>query len=132
MYSFTTRMSFDWGEYLRLAKELVNKTGEAELRSAISRAYYSIFRRACKFLKSKNIPITESGKDHQLVPILLKNRPDLPREAHQLGIHLERLRDDRRRADYDDVFPNLEKQARLDMLIAEDCHKILIEILLNK
>jgi len=118
-------MSFDWGEYLRLAKELVNRSGEAELRSAISRAYYSIFRRACKILKSKNIPITESGVDHQLVPEVLKARPDIHPIAPQLGIYLERLRDDRRRADYYDDFPNLDKQAKLDVLIAEDCENLI-------
>ena len=125
-------MSFDWGEYLRLAKELANKSGEAELRSAISRAYYSIFRRACKVLESKNIQITRSGMDHQLVPEILKARNDIHPDARQLGIHLERLRDDRRRADYEDKFPNIEKQAKLDILIAEECDKILKLLNSNK
>jgi hypothetical protein len=36
-------MSFDWANYLRLAEDLAAKADEASLRTAISRAYYSIF-----------------------------------------------------------------------------------------
>ena len=43
-----TQMSFDWSQYLNLAKELTDQpttpaNQEAKLRDAISRAYYAAF-----------------------------------------------------------------------------------------
>jgi len=123
-------MSFDWGEYLRLAKDLVKKTCEAELRSAISRAYYSVFITARNLLSARNIPITRSGKDHRLVPETLKARGGMSgnRKAIEAGTNLERLRDDRGTADYENNFPNLNKQTRLDLKIAEKTYNRLLEL----
>jgi len=122
-------MTFDWSDYLRLAKDLAENSSEAELRSAISRAYYSIFQQARKALESAGFPIERSSIDHKLVPETLKSRQDV--NARQLGVHLERLRIDRNKADYDDDFPNLEKQVELDIRTAEDCQKILTKIVLK-
>ena len=122
-------MTFDWSDYLRLAKDLAKNSGEAELRSAISRAYYSIFQQARKALESAGIPIKRSSKDHSFVPRTLKRQKDV--KARQLGEHLKRLRVDRNKADYDDDFPDLEKQVELDLLIAEDCQKIIAKIVLK-
>ena len=36
-------MSFDWLSYIKLAEELLRKSDESYLRSAISRAYYGVF-----------------------------------------------------------------------------------------
>lgn len=36
-------MAFDWQEFLDLAEQLLESDSEAALRSAISRAYYSLF-----------------------------------------------------------------------------------------
>lgn len=123
-------MSFDWGEYLRLAKDLAKKTGEAELRSAISRAYYSVFITARNLLIARNIPLTYSGKDHKLVPETLKARGEMSRniKATEVGTNLERLLSDRNIADYENNFPNLNEQAILDIKIAERTYKLLLEL----
>ncbi|MEG4171823.1 MULTISPECIES: hypothetical protein [unclassified Microcoleus] len=44
-------MKFDWEEYFNLAKELAETTEEAKLRSAVSRAYYSVFCLARNYLR---------------------------------------------------------------------------------
>ena len=44
-------MKFDWLEYFNLAKELAETSKEAELRSAVSRAYYSAFCLARNYLR---------------------------------------------------------------------------------
>ncbi len=119
-------MSFDWSEYLRLAKDLAKKSGEAELRSAISRAYYAVFIKARNLLISRNVLVTRSGMDHQLVPETLKARGK--KKAKMVGLSLERLRDDRRRADYNNNFPNLDKQTKLNLIIAEKTYQLLLQL----
>jgi uncharacterized protein (UPF0332 family) len=61
-------MPFDWAEYLRLADELAQRqTDEAALRSAVSRAYYAAFCRACSHLKQQSIPVAQGDGSHQRV-----------------------------------------------------------------
>ena len=64
-------MSFDWSEYLNLAKELANQAiapanQEAKLRTAISRSYYAAFINARNYLRDKEgilIPKTGNGSN---------------------------------------------------------------------
>lgn len=51
-------MSFDWSEYLNVAKELAGvetsaASQEAKLRAAITRAYYAAFIKARNHLRDK-------------------------------------------------------------------------------
>lgn len=51
-------MTFNWSEYLDLARELTGKdttpaSQSAKLRSAISRSYYAAFIQARNFLRAK-------------------------------------------------------------------------------
>ncbi len=115
-------MSFDWKEYLNLAKELAKSNDEARLRSAISRAYYSVFCKA-KSLFGDKIQLTRKSIDHRLISEYLKAQDN--ENLKKLGVYLERLRVDRNRADYDDEFPNLTNQAEIDLLMAQKAYKIL-------
>ena len=45
-------MPFHWKDYFELAKSLAAQPGEAEKRSAISRAYYSVFNTAVANVRS--------------------------------------------------------------------------------
>ncbi|MGE0133149.1 MAG: hypothetical protein AB7U82_34160 [Blastocatellales bacterium] len=92
-------MAFDWAEYLRLAKELAQRQDdEAAHRSAISRAYYAAYCRACAYLNQKNIPIPQGEGSHDRV---WKSFKDLPGRTHS-GIHNngDRLKRKRVQADY--------------------------------
>lgn len=59
---------FDWSGYLDVADHLVTMVGgEAAERSALSRAYYACYGTAWAYARSKQVPLTGSGRDHQLV-----------------------------------------------------------------
>lgn len=61
-------MPFDWAEYLRLAEELAQRPDdEAAHRSAVSRAYYAAFCRACAHLIQQNIPVSQGDGSHKRI-----------------------------------------------------------------
>jgi uncharacterized protein (UPF0332 family) len=100
-------MSFDWREYLHLARFLATVgsgfSQEAVLRSAVSRAYYAAFCHARNFARDRQgFSPTHTPKDHDLVRTHFKNqgRVDIAR-------HLETLRRWRNRCDYDDTVSNV-------------------------
>jgi uncharacterized protein (UPF0332 family) len=109
--------SFDWMEFLNLADELavdtaLQSTIDAKLRSAISRAYYAVFHRA----KTKFLPARATGfGSHNEVIDLLERSDDLTRR--QLGVGLKRLKNNRTKADYDDIVRNMPALAE-DSLVA--------------
>jgi uncharacterized protein (UPF0332 family) len=104
-------MSFDWSEYLKVAKELAGTATapanqEAKLRAAISRAYYAAFIKARNHLREKerhSIPTT--GDAHKYVSDLFDLSPDPMRQS--IAEKLARLRTYRKQADYVDIFPGL-------------------------
>lgn len=102
-------MSFNWIEYLNLARRLAgtaeNPADEAELRSAISRAYYAAFIRARNFLRDRDRLTIPTARTHQYVIAQFQNSPDSRRQ--KLGNRLEILRRYRNQADYEDAVPNL-------------------------
>jgi len=104
-------MSFDWIEYLGLARELAGQTTapptqEAKLRSAISRAYYAAFCKARNHLRDKQgVLIPPTGEAHKIVWRQFKNSPNKSRK--RIGENLRRLLNDRRQADYEDIVSNL-------------------------
>jgi uncharacterized protein (UPF0332 family) len=100
-------MSFDWADFLTLADALVsdpNSPGpeEASLRTAISRAYYAVFRVALNFVRDRGeFTPTQTGQDHWLVRDHFRSSSQ--RIRRKIGLDLGRLYDNRRNADYDDV-----------------------------
>lgn len=106
--------------YLDLAKELVARVtrsdclpgtaGEAECRSAISRAYYAAFLVASDLLDSIGIRVPESGVCHEVVKNGLNNSndADLVAASSQLGT----LGTERRQADYKLANTRPEKAAQ--------------------
>ena len=101
-------ISFDWSEYLTLAKELqANKTvQQAALRSAISRSYYATYCTARDFIANKNPKILhKASEDHQVVASYFSSGV-----RARVGEHLTRLRRWRNDCDY-------ENQTKLDLEI---------------
>jgi len=100
-------MSFNWTDFLTLADALVrhpNSPGpeEASLRSAISRAYYAAFCSARNLACSKESFIPRgTAEDHGRLRDHFRRTRD--RTRRQIATHLNRLRNNRNGADYNDT-----------------------------
>ncbi len=136
-------MSFDWLSLYKVAKAL-NKTAkqldssaeqEAFYRSAISRAYYSVFNLSFRRMQSfwGNDPSSEGIQKHQWTIDRFRHfRPHSEREAqkskaldyNQIAQSLHRLRGYRNAADYDDKMPN-SNFAKSATIAMRDAQKIL-------
>lgn len=120
-------MSFNWSEYLDVARELASvatTNKEARLRSAISRAYYAAFINARNYLRDKEgLLIPRTSDAHRYVSVQFEHSPDIVRQS--LGENLLRLRNFRRQADYVDTFPGLNGITQTALKLSEETISIL-------
>ena len=95
-------VSFDWSDYLTLAEELGKRFDEGSLRSAISRAYYSIYHLALYRAEMNGFrPLPGEGTHAQLWRVFSASpEPDCMR----LAIIANRLKEKRNRADYENSY----------------------------
>jgi uncharacterized protein (UPF0332 family) len=113
-------MSFDWAEYLALAKELIENPTiypEARQRSAVSRAYYAAFNLAKNYLEQaeeQSLPKTADAHRYVAEYFRLSDDPD----QREIGNNLARLRLFRNQADYTSSFPGLSAVAKRTVKIA--------------
>ena len=97
-------MPFGWGDFLTLAGELAQAPSdaltEARGRSAVSRAYYSAFRRALVVFDNRNVyrPSRRADDHSGLIRALFDTKRT---DYVSVGKALERLLAARRTADYD-------------------------------
>lgn len=116
-------MSFDWLQYLILAKELDGQatapaSPEARRRSAISRAYYAAFIGARNYLqKQEGHSIPKTSDAHKYVSEQFKRSSDPVRQ--DIGRKLERLRTTRNQADYNDTATGLFTNTKIAIKRAE-------------
>jgi uncharacterized protein (UPF0332 family) len=118
-------MSFDWSEYLGLAKYLSGKsdthTQEAALRSATSRAYYAAFCSARSVAERRlGFAPTRTGEDHKR----------LRKHYTQLGIievakKLGEMCRWRKQCDYDEEVQRLEIIANSAIRYSKDVLRLL-------
>jgi uncharacterized protein (UPF0332 family) len=119
-------MKFDWSEYLNLAQELAGTKVEANLRSAVSRAYYSVFCLARNYLRDiQQDPRLSRNKtydinDHQYVAEEFIHNRSKSQIMIEIGKDLTRLRKMRNQADYEDTMFNLQKEAKRALMLAEN------------
>lgn len=123
-------MSFDWSEYLTLAQELTANSAtspihEANLRSAISRAYYAAIHKAQDHLIYKdNSPIPYPVNIHFYVINEFESSNDIIRK--KIGGLLHHLRSIRNIADYQDsFFGNLQGRTKGVLTEAEEAIRLL-------
>jgi uncharacterized protein (UPF0332 family) len=121
--------------YLDLAKALVAQVkastclpgtnGEAECRSAISRAYYAAFHVAQALFDTLGIEVPDSGTCHTLVQHGLNNSGDSA--LVETGSRLGTLYSERRRADYKmiDHRPEQAPQAEVMASLSEQIIDVL-------
>ena len=130
MYHAGVSLSFEWSEFLSLARKLTTTSpgsGEASLRSAISRAYYAAFCCARNHLRDKerhSIPAT--GQAHTYVRSQFQTSTDSPRRA--IGQQLDRLRIARNKADYDDTVTGLPHLTEASLIWAEEVIRRLVAL----
>jgi hypothetical protein len=92
-------MPTDPREFQRLAIELAQRGGPAELRTAIGRAYYAVFNTSAEMLRRFKVPVTRNAAGHGEVLRYLGNSGDA--ELIDAGYKLGTLRARRNAADYD-------------------------------
>lgn len=126
-------MSFNWTEYLNLARSLVGQSTaspseEAKKRCAISRAYYAALLIARTHLASQSPPVIPTYRDniHKFVPDELQKTHN--RNAQKAAAELRRMRKDRGKADYDDAVQNLSTIASISIRRAESVIRLLVQI----
>ena len=100
-------MSFDWIDFVKLAKKLIEDREEASLRSGISRAYYGVF---CIARNRKGLKNYKKGDVHRVVIESFKNSNDF--NEQYVGWVLDELRRNRNHADY-------EEDKRIDSNLAQ-------------
>ena len=119
-------MKFDWSEYFYLAKELAETSKEAELRSAVSRAYYSAFCLARNYLRDIQqypqlwLKKTYELDAHQYVAEKFIYNQSKSQIMIEIGKDLNRLRKMRNKADYEDTIFNLQREARTALMLAQN------------
>lgn len=93
-------MSFNWIDLLRVAADLLKKSGEEYYRSSINRVYYAMFGKTRQIIKTEEKKIIQPPNIHkQVIDYFKKNNDTLYR---QIGYDLDRLRRERVKADYKD------------------------------
>ncbi len=107
----------NWRDFLVLAARLATGTTEADLRTAVSRAYYAAFHVARRLLTDLSFTVPRADRTHQYLVFRLSNCGESVVE--QAGRDLETLRRLRNRADYDEAPALLQPQATAAVLLAE-------------
>lgn len=124
-------MSFDWSDFLKLAESLARAERasvleEAALRSAVSRAYYAAFCASRNHARDLGeIILTGLARDHGIVKDHYKHSG--VRDYQKIGTWLERLRDNRNCADYDDdLRGNLKSLTHSSLAQARNVFRLLM------
>lgn len=102
-------------DFLRLAESWANRSTEAEWRSAVSRAYYSVFHVARQLLLQCGFEVRKGDQAHAYLWRRLSNCG--VSEVQHAGRELQNLRGDRNLADYDMHvdFPQSHAQASVEL-----------------
>lgn len=112
-------MPFEWAEYLDLAKRLSRDDGgEAEFRTAISRAYYAVFCKARNRLIANGSSIPKDALAHEQV--WREYRAAASNIMNNIGINGDRLRKKRKTADYDDQITRVKEETELAISTADN------------
>ena len=109
---------FDWTEYLKLAQELATRSGEAYLRSSLSRAYYYVYNLALTRAKRNGFISVWGESTHGQLWRLFSQSPEP--ECIYLGQIALRLKEKREKADYRPVYRRIEEEAPQVLLEAQD------------
>jgi hypothetical protein len=102
-------MPFDWQQFQVLAEQLIKAGGQAEHRSAISRAYYCTYNLLKHRAQQNGVQFSTEAGFHKQLWSSYKRGPDP--NSIKIGVEGERLHELRVRADYIPEFARLDEQA---------------------
>ena len=86
-------------DFLKVSTALRTSQGEADRRTAVSRAYYALFLSARRLLEAEAIALGRLHEDHRLVPDYLRHSQN--ETLADVGDSIADLRRERNMADYD-------------------------------
>jgi uncharacterized protein (UPF0332 family) len=112
-------MSFDWRDFINLARILLRNDQEAYLRTSIGRAYYGVF---CIARNKKGFN-GQTRNVHQTVINAFKNSNDLLNQ--KIGKNLDELRWARVKSDYQEDKVIKKSYAERMVSLSENILKIL-------
>ncbi|GAB4541058.1 MAG: hypothetical protein Tsb0020_54090 [Haliangiales bacterium] len=106
-------MTFEWRQYLEVAESLASNGGEANERSAVSRAYYSVFCSARNWLHENQptLRMRGIGGSHKQVWDEFDHRHNT-RERKQIATVGRRLLKARHAVDYNDRVGDTAKKSQ--------------------
>jgi uncharacterized protein (UPF0332 family) len=110
--------TFDWNDYITLARAMRADASEAHYRSAISRAYYGAYNQAKQRFFDDGETFGYKGESHAQVWNYFQKQND--RDYKAIGVFGDRARERRRRADYEDRFPNLDNEVGVSLNAAQE------------
>jgi uncharacterized protein (UPF0332 family) len=120
-------MSFDWNNYLELAKTLsVAVADEASLRSAVSRAYYCAFNLAMARAAANSYRSPDDGSSHDLLWALYGRNNDAA--CKQLALVGPRMKRRRVKADYRADYHRLAEEVKDAIADAEQCAALIASL----
>lgn len=113
-------MGYAWKHYLCFARELLENSKYSDpstnYRVAISRAYYAAFHVALEFREKYNLPNGKVGATHERLANAYKTMQRKDKAFQDtckgIGNRLDRLREDRRCADYEGNWECKEEAAK--------------------
>jgi hypothetical protein len=121
----------NWGHYIVLAKGLAGQRFEASGRSAVSRAYYGAFNVSRRWLEANVTPIDNRHAHEQVWETFKTAERAAPHSTDKwqlVGAMGDSLRVLRNRADYDDAFPGVAREAHRAIGIAELILQLLAQL----
>lgn len=118
-------MSFDWGDFRKLAEELREHETEAAKRTAISRLYYSIYWKARNILEDEGFIFRQNDSSHRQIWQEYKNRG---RTFQAISISGAKLHLFRVEADYYPEIENINELIEKSFMLAEKLHIYLQQI----
>ena len=119
-------MSFDWNKLIDVAHYLHSKSAsalnpEARCRSVINRAYYCAYNLAAEYAEQNlGFQVTHTGSDHAAVVNCFSQCKTIdPQKRALIATNLERLKKQRRYADYYKDISSNNKKAQAAMRAAQ-------------
>lgn len=109
-------------DFQKLAAKLASETGAADIRTAISHAYYSVFSVGVELLRDTGLGVSIGPSAHGEVEYRLSNCANI--EVEKVGSQLSDLRSRRIRADYRLDNEAIENQKNAQALVHQ-AHKMI-------
>jgi len=111
-------------EFQKLAIKLVKGDSPAEFRSAVSRAYYSVFNVGVELMKEMGFQISESPSGHGELEHRLSNSKHI--DLEKVGSELGDLRSRRIQADYRLERREVERRKNAQAIVQQASSMIMV------